>query len=90
MMVSTPVVAARVGGLSTIIKHGHTGYLQFWRCREAFANSLEMIISNDKLQQSMGLAARKRAEDMGWDQVAASILGVYDSLNEELPIGDDI
>jgi len=47
MACGTPVVATRVGGLSTIIQHGSTGYLKPWRCPDAFANSVEMIISSD-------------------------------------------
>lgn len=83
MACGTPVVAARVGGLSTIVQHGRTGFLKSWRCPEAFANSLEMIISSDRLKQSMGLAARRRAEGMGWDQVASDILSLYESLTME-------
>jgi glycosyltransferase involved in cell wall biosynthesis len=77
------VVASRVGGLSTVIQHGSTGYLKSWRCPEAFANSVEMLISNKGLQESMGLAARRRAEDMGWDEVAARMVEVYRSLAVE-------
>ncbi len=80
MACGTPVVATRVGGLSTIIQHGRTGYLKPWRCPDAFANSVEMIIANDGLQQSLGAAARKRAEGMGWDNVAAMMLEEYDML----------
>ena len=80
MACGTPVVATRVGGLPTIIHHGHTGYLKSWRCPEAFANSLEMIMSSDGLQQSMGEAARKRAEGMGWDNVASMMWDEYASL----------
>jgi glycosyltransferase involved in cell wall biosynthesis len=79
MACGTPVVASRVGGLSTIIQHGRTGYLKSWRCPEAFATSLEMIMSSERLQWSMGRAARRRAEGMGWDKVAARIVQVYDS-----------
>jgi D-inositol-3-phosphate glycosyltransferase len=82
MACGTPVVASRVGGLSTIVQHGRTGYLKSWRCPEAFANSLEMIMSNRGLQDSMGLAARRRAEGMGWDQVAGQVVGLYESLVE--------
>ncbi len=88
MACGTPVVATRVGGLSTIIHHGRTGYLKSWRCPEAFANSLEMIISSDGLQQSMGEAARKRAEGMGWDNVAAMMWDEYASLTGN-PTQDD-
>ena len=88
MACGTPVVATRVGGLSTIIHHGRTGYLKSWRCPEAFANSVEMIISSDGLQQSMGEAARKRAEGMGWDNVAAMIWDEYAVLTGH-PVEDD-
>ena len=77
MACGTPVVASRVGGLSTIVEHGRTGYLKSWRCPEAFAHSLEMILSNRSLQDSMGVAARRRAETLSWDQVAARMLELY-------------
>lgn len=77
MACGTPVVASRVGGLSTVVQHGRTGYLKPWRCPEAFANSVEMIISSKALQDSMGAAARRRAEDLGWDQVAGQMMDIY-------------
>lgn len=80
MACGTPVVATRVGGLPTIVQHGHTGYLKPWRCPEAFANSVEMIISSAGLQESLGAAARRRAELMGWGNVASLIAGEYDAL----------
>ena len=83
MACGTPVVASRVGGLSTVIQHGSTGYLKSWRCPEAFANSLEMLISSKSLQSSMGLAARRRAEDLSWDKVAGQIADVYRTLAAE-------
>jgi D-inositol-3-phosphate glycosyltransferase len=81
MACGTPVVASRVGGLSTVIQHGRTGYLKSWRCPEAFAHSLEMIISSKSLQDSMGLAARRCAEAMGWEQVAVRMANIYNSLS---------
>ena len=88
MACGTPVVAARVGGLSTIVQHGRTGYLKSWRCPETFANSLEIIISNSQLRQSMGRAARRRAEGMGWEKVAANISQAYDTLVQGKPTED--
>ena len=84
MACGTPVVATRVGGLSTIIQHGRTGYLKPWRCPDAFANSVEMIISSDGLQQSMGTAARKHAEGMGWDTIASMMWDEYTILTGRL------
>ena len=89
MACGTPVVATRVGGLSTIVHHGRTGYLKSWRCPEAFANSVEMIISSNGLQQSMGEAARKRAEGMGWDNAAALISVEYSALTSSTTYGDN-
>jgi D-inositol-3-phosphate glycosyltransferase len=83
MACGTPVVASRVGGLPTIVHHGHTGYLKPWRCPEAFANSVEMIISSAGLQESLGVAARRRAELMGWANVAAMISDEYRELISE-------
>ena len=80
MACGTPVVASRVGGLPTIINHGRTGYLKSWRCPEAFANTLEMILVNDSLQDSLGRAARQSAEAMSWDAVAGRLLGIYREL----------
>ncbi len=81
MACGTPVVATRVGGLPTLVHHGHTGYLKSWRCPEAFANSVEMIISSSRLQESLGTAARRRAELMGWDNVASMISAEYRALS---------
>ena len=85
MACGTPVVASRVGGLSTVVHHGRTGYLKSWRCPEAFANSLEMILVNDSLQNSMGRAARRQAESMSWDAVAGQLLAVYQELSDAPP-----
>lgn len=88
MACGTPVVASRVGGLPTIVHHGHTGYLKSWRCPEAFAHSVEMIISSSSLQESMGVAARQQAELMGWSNVASMISGEYYALTSgESPAG---
>jgi D-inositol-3-phosphate glycosyltransferase len=86
MACGTPVVASRVGGLSTVIQHGRTGYLKSWRCPEAFAHSLEMIISSKRLQDSMGLAARRCAEGMGWEQVAERMVNLYESLSAKVSL----
>ena len=83
MACGTPVVAARVGGLSTIVQHARTGYLTPLRCPETFADSVEMIISNKKLRHSMGVAARQKAEGLGWDNVAVRVTELYAALVPE-------
>ncbi len=91
MACGTPVVASRVGGLPTVIQHGRTGYLMPWHCPEPLADSLEVILSSALLQRSMGLAARRRAEGMGWERVAEQIRALYEDLvacDDPIPGGD--
>jgi D-inositol-3-phosphate glycosyltransferase len=76
----TPVVASRVGGLPEVVQHGRTGYLVSWRCPEPFADSVEVILSSNGLRRSMSVAARNRAEHMGWEVVAEETGRSYDAL----------
>ena len=76
----TPVVAARVGGLPSVVQHGRTGYLLPARCPEPLADSLEVILTSGGLRESMSREARKRAEEMGWGNVAKRMRDLYGSL----------
>ena len=80
MACGTPVVAARVGGLQTVVKDGQTGYLVSWHCPDAFVDRLEVLLTNELLRHSMGKAAHAFAQSMGWDQTAASTADVYEEL----------
>src|SRR5260370_40756058 len=54
---STPVVAARAGGLPTVIHHGETGYL-VPRSPGFFAERLDTLLKNPVLLERIRLAAR--------------------------------
>ncbi|MCE2464507.1 MAG: glycosyltransferase [Dehalococcoidia bacterium] len=82
----TPVVATRVGGLPAVVQHGRNGYLMPWRCPEPFANSMEVILYSEGLQRSMSVEARKRAEGMGWENVAQETLQLYDLVCQGVPV----
>ena len=82
MACGTPVLVSRVGGLKSFVSHGETGYLVPWRCPEAFAQRLEVILANPSLRDAMGRAARAKAMKMGWSEVAASLLKVYSRMRE--------
>ena len=77
MSCGTPVVVSRVGGLTTFIEHGKTGYLVPWRCPEAFARSLETLLENPSLRRAMGEAAARRATRMSWADMANRMLACY-------------
>ena len=85
----TPVVATRVGGLPAVVQHGRNGYLMPWRCPEPFANSMEVILYSEGLQRSMSVEARKRAEGMGWENVARETLQLYDMVCQGIPVPKD-
>ena len=80
MACGTPVIASRVGGLRTFVKDGEAGYLIPWHCPEPYAQRLDVLLANPTLRESMGRAARARAQTMGWSQVANNMLGLYTAL----------
>lgn len=83
MACGVPVVASRVGGLKTFIRNGETGYLIPWHCPEPFAQRLEVLLANPSLRQSMGRAARAKAQTMGWEKAADRMMSTYRGLIEE-------
>ena len=80
MACGVPVVAARVGGLKTFIANGVTGYLVPWHCPEPYTERLDMLLASPALRESMGRAAKAKAETMDWCKVAEGIMGVYAGL----------
>jgi D-inositol-3-phosphate glycosyltransferase len=80
MACGTPVVASRVGGLTTTISNGQTGYLIPWRCPEPFAERLELLLDNDELRASFGRAAHEAVQRFRWSNVATAVSSMYDSL----------
>ena len=83
MACGTPVVASRVGGLSTFVRDGEVGYLVPWHCPEPFAQRLDMLLANPTLREAMGNAARTEALGMGWSVVADRMLNFYSSLIDQ-------
>jgi D-inositol-3-phosphate glycosyltransferase len=75
-----PVVAPRVGGLSTVITDGETGYLIDNRSSEAFTWHLQRLLDDDELRQRMGHAARPSVMKYAWPIVAHQVLSVYEEL----------
>ena len=80
MACGTPVVASRVGGLSSYVTEGLNGYLIPWRCPEPFAQRLDSLLADPTKIESMGRAARTQALEMGWDGVADRMLNLYAGL----------
>jgi D-inositol-3-phosphate glycosyltransferase len=76
----TPVVASAVGGLLTLVDHGHTGFLVPGRDPEVFALYADELLSNDYLAWSMGVRSAERARGYTWSTAAARLRRLYTDL----------
>jgi D-inositol-3-phosphate glycosyltransferase len=76
----TPVVAAQVGGLPSIVCEGENGLLLRWRCPGAFAEQLDMLLEDDALRARLAARARPSVERFGWEHIGDEVRGVYQEL----------
>jgi D-inositol-3-phosphate glycosyltransferase len=65
-----PVVASAVGGLTTLVDHGRTGYLVEDRDPRRFAHHLGRLIASPEHAAAMGAAAAVRAGAYTWTAAA--------------------
>jgi D-inositol-3-phosphate glycosyltransferase len=76
----TPVVAANVGGLRSLIDNGHTGFLVDGRTGPDFAAPVERLFSDPDLAAEMGVSAAARSGRYTWSITAARLRRVYADL----------
>ena len=80
---STPVVATRAGGLTTVVQNNETGFL-VPRCPGFFAERLDSLLQNPTMLNSLSKAARPSVVQFSWKNVAKMVLNMYeDVINEE-------
>jgi D-inositol-3-phosphate glycosyltransferase len=84
----TPVVASRVGGLTTVVKDGETGFLVNWGCPGPFVERLELLLRNDELCEEMGIAARNHAQSLTWTNAADRLIEAYSRLIESKSVSE--
>ena len=75
-----PVVAAAVGGLRTVVDHGHTGFLVEGRDPHAFAAYAGEVLDNEQLAGELGRAAAARARRYTWSTTAGRLRRLYADL----------
>lgn len=73
----TPVVAARVGGLSVAVSDGRTGLLVDGHKTADWADALEALYDDPVRRQDMGRTASVQAAASGWQRTAAITLESY-------------
>ena len=76
----TPVVAAAVGGLRTLVDHGRTGFLVEGRDPTVFAAFAGEILGNHALAEAMGAAGAAQARKYQWSISAARLRRLYSDL----------
>ena len=80
MACGLPVVAARVGGLVSTVRHGETGYLIPWQSPEPYAERLELLLADEDLRRRLGRQARAAAEQYRWSHIAQGIARLYEDV----------
>jgi D-inositol-3-phosphate glycosyltransferase len=73
----TPVVAAAVGGLTTVVRDGVSGLLVEGHDPADYARAMERIVSAPALRAQMSRAAVLHAAGFAWEQTADRTLDVY-------------
>lgn len=76
----TPVVAANVGGLRSLIDDGHTGFLVAGRAGHDFAVPVERLLGTPGLVGEMRVSAAARSSRYTWSITAARLRRVYSDL----------
>jgi len=76
----TPVVAADVGGLTTLVDDGRTGFLVDSRDPAVYALALTKVLDDPAAAAVMGRAAAARAGHYTWSTTAARLRRLYGDL----------
>jgi D-inositol-3-phosphate glycosyltransferase len=81
----TPVVAAGVGGLRSLVDDGGTGFLVDGRDPMGFAGPVSLLVSDPELRAAMSENAAARSRRYAWSITAARLRRLYaDLLAREL------
>ena len=76
----TPVVAAAVGGLRTLVDHGRTGFLIESRDPVEYAAAIAELLDNPVLAERMSLTAAEKSRHFTWSTTAARLRRIYADL----------
>jgi len=76
----TPVVAASVGGLRSLVDDGATGFLVDDRDPAAYAAPIAMLLDDPELAAEIGAMASARSRKYSWSITAARLRRLYGDL----------
>ena len=76
----TPVVAAAVGGLRTLVDQGRTGFLIESRDPADYAAAIAELLDNPQMAASMSATAAEKSRYFTWSTTAARLRRIYADL----------
>jgi D-inositol-3-phosphate glycosyltransferase len=74
----TPVLAAAVGGLTTVVRDGHSGLLIEGHEPRDWAAGLRRVIEDEQLREQLSQGALAQARQFAWERTAERTLEVYE------------
>jgi len=74
----TPVLAAAVGGLTTVVRDGHSGLLIEGHDARDWAAALRRVLEDGDLRLRLEAGALEQARRFAWEHTAAQTLEVYE------------
>ncbi|MGQ4807897.1 D-inositol 3-phosphate glycosyltransferase [Candidatus Entotheonellaceae bacterium PAL068K] len=80
MACGTPVVASRVGGLTSTVVPGRTGFLVPEGDWQAFAQAVARLLDSPTLRQACAQASMKRARAFTWPRIVERTTWLYECL----------
>lgn len=80
----TPVVAAAVGGLTTVVRDEHSGLLVDGHDAHDWAVALRRVIEDDDLRVRLEAGALEQARLFSWERTAERTLEIYERARADL------
>lgn len=79
-----PVVASAVGGLSSVVRHGETGFLVEPNSIEDFADRAWQILSDQQLKNALSACAASLSHDFSWSRSAGELYELYSAISQAM------
>ena len=80
----TPVVAAAVGGLPTVVRHERSGLLVDSHDDADWAQALGRVLTEPGLHDRLAAGAALQARQFSWDATAGAMLRIYERARWQL------
>lgn len=80
----TPVVAAAVGGLTTVVSNGRSGLLVEGHDPDVWAATLRRVLVEDGLHARLADGAREQSAQFSWEATAARTIDLYARARESM------